>query len=106
MRRTLIIVAVALFPFGAQAEDRSVASAQQLCEIADDTKNFTAPCEVSEATKSVILVLDSDSGFARTMCEMTADGMELRNQNFAAGWRLFIRSPYSGTIPIAYCALK
>ena len=89
----------------ADSVSSTVDSAYALCRVFDGTGLTSSPCEVSGWNSTVTAVVDMTASEARKLCPQIADLMRQKGTRFNNGWKLQIRSPYSGTNSIAFCNL-
>lgn len=89
----------------ADSVDDTVKHAYALCQVFDSTGLTSSPCEVSGWNSTVTAVVDMTASEARKLCPQVADLMRQRGATFNRGWKLQIRSPYSGESSIAFCNL-
>ena len=76
-----------------------------LCNALQGTGLVTT-CAVSGWNNTVAVRIDTTGSEARTMCAGITQLMAAKTTNFRGKqWALHILSPYSGTQPIAVCAL-
>ena len=83
----------------------SVSSAYALCRVIDGTGLASTPCEVSGRNSSVTATVDMIPSEARDLCPRLAAAANGEGLSFEDGWKLLIRSPYSGENSIAFCDL-
>lgn len=106
MRMTLVYVITAglCLPRGALAD--TVENAYALCRVIDGTGLSSSPCSVSGGQQAVTATIDMVSSEARKLCAQVAGLMREKRMHFDTGWRLQIKSPYSGSNTIAFCQLS
>lgn len=99
------LIMAAMFLAAAPASAGTISSANALCRIIDGTGFSSAPCSVSGWHQTVTATVDMHAAEARKLCPRLAGLMREKRLSFDAGWKLEIRSPYSGSSTIAFCAL-
>lgn len=75
------------------------------CRFLDSTGASTAPCDIAVWSQEVRATMDVTSEVARHFCALFAAEMEKSETRFGEGWKLVIKSPYSGDTSIAFCDL-
>lgn len=105
MRARLVFATVAglWLPHGALAD--TVENAYALCRVIDGTGLSSSPCAVSGGQQAVTATADMTSGEARKLCAQVAGLIRDKKLRFDTGWKLQIKSPYSGSNTIAFCSL-
>lgn len=98
-------LAVSMSTGHADNVDNTVKHAYTLCEVFDSTGLTSSPCQVSGWNSTVTAVVDMTASEARKLCPQVAGMMQARGARFNKGWKLQIRSPYSGENSIAFCTL-
>lgn len=99
------IVAAALTLASLPGRADTVSNAYALCRVIDGTGFSSAPCSVSGWQQAVTATVDMHAAEARKLCPRLAGMMREKNMRFEAGWKLEIKSPYSGSSTIAFCNL-
>lgn len=82
----------------------SVGNAFAACGLIDGTGLTSAPCSVSGSAE-VIATIDMTGAEAREACPQLVAAISAKGLEFGPGWKLLIRSPYSGESSIAFCSL-
>jgi hypothetical protein len=103
VRALIVAAALTLAPVPGRAD--TVSNAYALCRVIDGTGFSSAPCSVSGWQQAVTATLDMHASEAWKLCPRLAGLMREKNLRFEAGWKLEIKSPYSGSITIAFCSL-
>lgn len=79
--------------------------ARLMCTALDQTGLASAPCSYSGWNSSITMTIDMSANEARNLCQMMVKYARDKTLNLK-GWRLEIRSPYSGNSSIAFCTLR
>lgn len=86
------------------AAEGSVMNAKKLCAMIDASGLSSQECEISGLGSSVTATFDMTPGEARSLCKKLSDHVYASGMRFG-GWKLNIKSPYSGSNSIAFCKL-
>lgn len=90
-----------------QSAKRDLMPTQQarlMCRALDQTGLASAPCTYSGWNSTITITIDMAVGEARNLCQLMVKYS--RDQKLGlSGWRLEIRSPYSGSTSMAFCML-
>jgi len=78
--------------------------ARLMCRALDQTGLASAPCSYSGWNSTITMTIDMTASEARNLCQMMVK-YSRDNKMGLNGWRLEIRSPYSGNNSIAFCML-
>lgn len=103
MKALIVAATLVLTPLPVAAD--TVGNAYALCHVIDGRGFSSAPCSVSGWQQAVTATVDMHAAEARKLCPRLAGMMREKNMRFDAGWRLEIKSPYSGSSTIAFCNL-
>lgn len=103
MRALFMAAALTLAPLPGRAD--TVSNAYALCRVIDGTGLASSPCSVSGWQQAVTATIDMHAGEARKLCPRLVGMMREKNLRFDTGWKLEIKSPYSGSSTIAFCSL-
>lgn len=76
-----------------------------LCRVIEKHPMNTESCSISVWDRTVTGTLDMTPADARLLCFLITNNMRSEGKTFDEGWKLQIRSPYSGDKNIAYCDL-
>lgn len=107
MMKTLFWSAVALLTVTAPSSAAKLLPTQEarvMCQAMDQTGLGSAPCEYSGWNSTITMTIDMAASEARGLCQQMVAYSRQSNLNLA-GWRLEIKSPYSGNTSIAFCSL-
>lgn len=108
MKMWLVSAGMLLLPLSTACADSvnaTVDHAYVLCQVFDSTGLTSSPCEVSGWNSTVTAVVDMSAAEARKLCPQVVELMRQKGARFNRGWKLQIRSPYSGENSIAFCNL-
>lgn len=103
MKALIVAAALTLAPLPGRAD--AVSNAYALCRVIDGTGFSSAPCSVSGRQQAVTATVDMHAAEARKLCPRLAGLTREKSLRFDAGWKLEIKSPYSGSSTIAFCNL-
>lgn len=77
--------------------------ARAMCLALDRTGLASAPCTYSGWNSTITMTINMAASEARSLCQQMVTHGRRNNLNLS-GWRLEIRSPYSGNSSIAFCS--